>query len=47
MNVGAILDNVAGELDAQVLAYMQEYAIPPSLMDKVPKISPTTNTSKR
>lgn len=35
MNVGAILDNVAGELDAQVLAYMQEYAIPPSLMDKV------------
>ena len=22
MNVGAILDNVAGELDAQVLAYM-------------------------
>lgn len=25
MNVGAILDNVAGELDAQVLAYMQEY----------------------
>ena len=27
MNVGAILDNVAGELDAQVLAYMQEYAI--------------------
>lgn len=23
MNVGAILDNVAGELDAQVLAYMQ------------------------
>lgn len=35
MNVGAILDNVAGELDAQVLTYMQEYAIPPSLMDKV------------
>lgn len=30
MNVGAILDNVAGELDAQVLAYMQEYAIPPT-----------------
>lgn len=35
MNVGAVLDYVAGELDAQVLAYMQEYAIPPSLMDKV------------
>lgn len=35
MNVGAILDFVAGELDAQVLGYMQEYAIPPSLMDKV------------
>ena len=35
MNVGAILDFVAGELDAQVLSYMQEYAIPPSLMDKV------------
>lgn len=35
MNVGAILDFVAGKLDAQVLAYMQEYAIPPSLMDKV------------
>lgn len=35
MNVGAILDVVAGELDAQVLGYMQEYAIPPSLMDKV------------
>lgn len=35
MNVGAILDFVAGELDAQVVGYMQEYAIPPSLMDKV------------
>lgn len=35
MNVGAILDFVAGELDAQVLGFMQEYAIPPSLMDKV------------
>lgn len=35
MNVGAILDYVAGNLDAQVLKYMQEYAIPPSLMDKV------------
>lgn len=35
MNVGAILDFVAGELDAQILSYMQEYAIPPSLMDKV------------
>lgn len=35
MNVGAILDNVAGELDAQILAYMQKYDIPPSLMDKV------------
>lgn len=35
MNVGAILDFVAGELDAHVLGYMQEYAIPPSLMDKV------------
>lgn len=35
MNVGAVLDYVAGKLDAQVVAYMQEYAIPPSLMDKV------------
>lgn len=35
MNVGAILDFVAGELDSKVVAYMQEYAIPPSLMDKV------------
>lgn len=35
MNVGAILDYVAGELDAQVLRHMQEHAIPPSLMDKV------------
>lgn len=35
MNVGAILDHVAGQLDADVLKYMEEYAIPPSLMDKV------------
>lgn len=35
MNVGAILDYVAGKLDEQVIAYMQEYAIPPSLMDKI------------
>ncbi|SHJ87808.1 hypothetical protein [Hespellia stercorisuis] len=35
MNVGALLDYVEGELDAQVVGYMQEYAIPASLMDKV------------
>ncbi len=35
MNLGAILDNVAGELDACTLALMQRYSIPPSLMDKV------------
>ena len=34
MNVGAILDNVAGELDVQLMAYMQEYAITRSLLDK-------------
>lgn len=34
MNVGAILDYVAGKLDAQVIGYMQEYGIPASLMDK-------------
>lgn len=35
MNIGALLDYVAGELDAQVIGHMQEYAIPASLMDKV------------
>lgn len=35
MNIGALLDFVAGELDAKVVGYMQEFAIPASLMDKV------------
>lgn len=35
MDLGAILDQVKGELDAQVLRKMQEHSIPPSLMDKI------------
>lgn len=35
MDLGAILDQVKGELDAEVLRKMQEHSIPPSLMDKI------------
>lgn len=35
MNLGAIMDHVAGIVDEHVLAVMQEYGMPPSLMDKV------------
>lgn len=35
MDIGAILDKVKGELDAEVLKKMQQHQIPPSLMDKI------------
>ena len=35
MDIGAILDQVKGELDAIVVEKMQTHQIPPSLMDKV------------
>ena len=35
MDIGAILDQVKGELDAIVVEKMQVHQIPPSLMDKV------------
>ena len=35
MDIGAILDKVKGELDAEVLKKMQQHQIPSSLMDKI------------
>ena len=35
MDIGAILDQVKGEMDAIVVEKMQTHQIPPSLMDKV------------